>query len=189
MSETKSAKTKLKIIEAGIQILTQNPSASMEEIANSIDLNRRTLHRYFNGKSDLLEEITQYASTVCLQSTKDCISSSVDPFEQLKAMFYSDIKSGRRFQFLYAFHASPSNIEEESEVYKEMMELFRNVLKQLRNSGIFPPETSIKWIENFYISTITAAVTTITSGISAEDEIADLAWTSFSHGIIGKDRK
>ena len=157
----------------------------MEEIATSIGLNRRTLHRYFNGKSGLLDEIAQYACTICYQSTRNCIASHKQPEKQLKAMFYSDVNSGLKFQFLYSFYTSSDSMTETSKDYTEMMKLFRNVLNTLFSQGFFSPETTLKWAENFYFSTIQAAITSITIDNGTEaTTIMDMAWSSFINGIV-----
>ncbi|GAB2935512.1 TetR/AcrR family transcriptional regulator [Micromonospora polyrhachis] len=52
------ARTRQAIIEAAIEVLGQNPAASLGEIAVAADVGRTTLHRYFPERSDLLAAIS-----------------------------------------------------------------------------------------------------------------------------------
>lgn len=181
--------TRSKIISAAIQVISNRPTASIEEISESIGLNRRTVHRYFKGKSDLIEAITHHACMICLTNAKDSLNSSNNSIDQLRAMFISDIQSGKRFRFLYNFHSDINNVEERSPEFKEMMTLFRNLLKSIHSSKQLSPNLTLKWVESLYFSTIDAAIRLILEVNSSEDEIIEMAWMSYLNAIINPEIK
>ncbi|MBS2212890.1 TetR/AcrR family transcriptional regulator [Carboxylicivirga mesophila] len=178
--------TKTKIITGAIDIFSKNPSASIEEIGASIHLSRRTLHRYFSSKSDLIAEITAYASNFCLHKTKLAVKSSEDPIDQLKTMFYNDIESGSRYRFLYTYRDSMEDLEATSADFQEMMHLFRKLLQTLQNRKQLEPIYTLEWIEKLYFSTINAAIDLIQTKQSNEQEIVKMAWTSYYNSILKK---
>ena len=180
------SKTKNKILSAAIKVFSKSPAASMENIAESVNLNRRTLHRYFSSKSELIKEIIDYASFLCLQKTIEAIQSSTDPVEQLKTMFLSDIESGYQFRFLYHYKDGYKGMESESSNFKQMMKLFKDLLKTLQKNQNFNSELSIDWIESFYFSTIDAAINLIEDDELNMQKINEMAWTSYSKAIITK---
>lgn len=175
--------TKTKILSAAIKIFSSDPTASMEEIAESINLSRRTLHRYFSGKSELITEIIAYASSLCLQKTKASLQSSIDPINQLNAMFLSDIECGYQFRFLYKYRDSHQGMEEESNDFKEMMLLFRDLLKNIQDNNLSCPQLTLDWIESLYFSTIDAAINLIIHDNSREKKIIEMAWRSYFNAI------
>lgn len=181
--------TKTKILSAAIKVFSRNPAAPMEEIAESINLSRRTLHRYFSGKSELIKEIIDYASSLCLQKTKDSIQSSTEPINQLNTMFLSDIESGYQFRFLYNYRDGYQGMEEESLDVREMMQIFRALLKKLQTSNLLNPLLTLDWVERFYFSTIDAAINLILEDKSKEKEIIEMAWLSYLNAIIILSRK
>lgn len=181
--------TKTKIISAAIEVFSRNTTASMEEIAESINLSRRTLHRYFSGKSELINEIITYASSLCLKKTKDSIQSSSDPIYQLKSMFLSDIESGYQFRFLYSYRNGYQGMEEESADFREMMQIFRDLLKKSQTHNLLNPLLTLDWIERFYLSIIDAAINLILEDESKEKEIIEMAWISYLNAIIIPSRK
>ncbi|MFT7898960.1 TetR/AcrR family transcriptional regulator [Tenacibaculum ascidiaceicola] len=175
--------TKTKIISAAIKAFSKDPNASMEEIAESINLSRRTLHRYFKGKSELIEEIIDYASNLCLQKTKESIESSTDPKIQLYTMFLCDIKSGYQFRFLYHYRDNYKGMENESSNFKEMMQTFRDLLKKLKTIDLFNSQLTMDWIESLYFSTIDAAINLILEDESRTQEITEMAWISYFNAV------
>ncbi|WP_028887656.1 TetR/AcrR family transcriptional regulator [Tenacibaculum ovolyticum] len=175
--------TKIKIISAAIKVFSKNPTASIEDIAESINLNRRTLHRHFNGKSALIEEIITYASSLCLKKTEDSIKSSSDSVYQLKSMFFSDIESGCQFRFLYTYRNGYQGMEEESLDFRKMMQIFRDLLETLKNNSSFNPRLTLDWIESLYFSTIDAAINLILEDESKLQEIVEMAWVSYFNAI------
>ncbi|WP_026932617.1 TetR/AcrR family transcriptional regulator [Christiangramia echinicola] len=181
--------TKTKIISAAIEVFSINPTASMEAIAESINLSRRTLHRYFSGKSELIEEIITYASSHCLKKTKDSIQSSSDPIYQLKSMFLSDIESGYQFRFLYSYRNGYQGMEEESVDFREMMQIFRDLLKKHQTYNLLNPLLTLDWIERFYLSIIDAAINLILEDETKEKEIIEMAWVSYLNAILIPSKK
>lgn len=180
--------TKTKIISAAIEVFSRNHMASIEEIAESIDLNRRTLHRYFNGKSELIEEIIDYASSLCLQKTKDSIQSSNDPIHQLKSMFLSDIESGHQFRFLYNYRSGFQGMEKESKDFAEMMLLFRDLLETIQSNHFFYSRLTMDWIESLYFSTIDAAINLIIADCSKKELVSEMALTSYLNAVIKQSK-
>jgi TetR/AcrR family transcriptional repressor of lfrA len=51
------ARTRQAIVSAAIEVLGQNPAASLSEIAAAADVGRTTLHRYFPERSDLIRAV------------------------------------------------------------------------------------------------------------------------------------
>ncbi|WP_299157814.1 TetR/AcrR family transcriptional regulator [uncultured Tenacibaculum sp.] len=175
--------TKAKILLAAIKAFSKSPNASMEEIAESINLSRRTLHRYFSGKSELITEIINYASTLCLEKTKEAVKSSINPINQLNTMFLSDIESGYQFRFLYSYRDGLQGMEKESSDFREMMQIFRHLLKTLKNIDLINSKITIDWIESLYFSTIDSAINLILEDDSRMQEIAEMAWLSYFNAI------
>ncbi|MCJ8167046.1 TetR/AcrR family transcriptional regulator [Pontibacter sp. E15-1] len=178
--------TKGKIISAAIKAFSRNPSAPMEEIAESINLSRRTLHRYFSTRSELITDIVKHASNICLLKTKESIQSSDYPINQLKAMFLSDIESGYQFRFLYKYRDNYQGMEEESKEFEEMMQIFRELLKTLQVNKLVHPQLTLDWIERLYFSTIDAAINLIIEDYSKQQEVSEMAWISYFNAVIGQ---
>jgi AcrR family transcriptional regulator len=92
--------TQQKIIDAAISVLNENFSATFEDIAVSCGMNRRTLHRYFKNRNELLEACNKNMMEAWeLAAIKAC-NSSEDPLIQLEHLLYTGIDSGTKYAFL-----------------------------------------------------------------------------------------
>tara|TARA_R110001583_G_scaffold184331_1_gene343637 strand:- start:326 stop:592 length:267 start_codon:yes stop_codon:yes gene_type:complete len=80
-------------------------------------------------------------------------------------------------------------MEEESLDFREMMQIFRVLLKKLQTNNLLNPLLTLDWIERFYLSIIDAAINLILEDESKEKEIIKMAWISYFNAIIIPSRK
>jgi TetR/AcrR family transcriptional repressor of lfrA len=55
------ARTRQAILDAAVEVLARNPSASLGDVAVAADVGRTTLHRYFPERSDLITALHELA--------------------------------------------------------------------------------------------------------------------------------
>jgi TetR/AcrR family transcriptional repressor of lfrA len=55
------ARTRQAILDAAVEVLARNPSASLGDVAVAADVGRTTLHRYFPERSDLIAALQELA--------------------------------------------------------------------------------------------------------------------------------
>ncbi|MTI31658.1 TetR/AcrR family transcriptional regulator [Xanthovirga aplysinae] len=176
--------TREKIINAAIETLGRKPSATMEEIADETGLNRRTLHRYFKGRSDLIEAIIEHTAAICFSNLQHALKVSDDPLQQLKAMFLNDIKCGYQFRFLHGFNEEiENNKKSASPEYAEMMKSFRKLLEMLVQRKLTSPNLTLDWIEKLYFSMVETAIKAIMEEDYEADKWHEMAWLSYWNAI------
>jgi AcrR family transcriptional regulator len=175
--------TKNKILQSAIFIWGQDFTASLEDIANHLGISRRTLHRHFSGREDLVHSVYNVLLEAYLLSVKQIIKSKSDGVETLKALFANDMENAERYllfshiQKLYFF-----NDAKEQEADEELRHIYISLFQQLINNNKIADGISIKWLELFYSSIIESVIKGIKSGLKKED-FMDMAWTSFWNGI------
>ncbi|WP_410652525.1 TetR/AcrR family transcriptional regulator [Amycolatopsis sp. cmx-4-54] len=64
------ARTRRAILDAAIETLTKQPSATLADIAAAANVGRTTVHRYFAERSDLIDAISHDALDKISQSTQ-----------------------------------------------------------------------------------------------------------------------
>lgn len=187
--------TQQKIIEAAISVLNDNFSATLEDIAINCGLNRRTIHRYFKNRNELLEACNKNMMEAWeLAAIKAC-DSSEDPLVQLEHLLYAGIDSGTKYAFLIKLNdngkASSVKYEnEQSEAYFKRRDQLFDAIKELQKQQMVDDEFPLPWIRILFTSVITATITAFRSGDIAQNEVKKLAWYSFSRSIgIQLDKK
>ena len=176
-------KTQKKILDAAFTVLAQDFSAPLDKIAETAGVTRMTLHRYYNGRSALLEATVLEMIRQSNQIIDDALTQHEQPREQLRAIVMQASQMGERFHFL--MHASEEIAYDTLEplvqgLDNRMIELF----DALRAEGLIRKEVPNAWILHLYGGIMTAVWSASHSGSVAPREIPKLAWDSFAHGFF-----
>lgn len=180
--------TQQKIIEAAISVLNDDFSATLEDIAIHCSLNRRTLHRYFKSRNELLEACNKNMMEAWeLAAIKAC-NSSEDPLVQLEHLLYAGIDSGTKYAFLIKLNdngtSSSTRYEsEQSAAYFKRRDQLFDAIQKLQKQKVIDDRFPLPWIRILFTSVITATIMAFRSGDIAQNEVKKLAWYSFSRSI------
>lgn len=178
--------TKGKIIESAISVLNKDETASIEQIAIAAGVTRRTIHRYFKDRLNLIEHCKENMLAVCNEKMTSPFKSSADPVTQIEYMLYAAIEVGNQYCFLKKLyqHTDYSEIKKnsESEYENVRLEWFR-LIENLQYNGKIDAELTIGWIYNLFGGIIETAVISVQSGNITLNEVKKFAWISFKGGI------
>ncbi|PWN63978.1 TetR/AcrR family transcriptional regulator [Chryseobacterium viscerum] len=176
--------TQQRIIDTAIIVLNENFSATIEEIAAGCNLNRRTLHRYFKSRNELLEACNKNMMTAWEETAIKACNSSTNPIIQLENLLYAGIDSGTKYAFLIKLNEVEPTYEVEisKDYLKARNGLFDAILK-LQKEQLIDSQLPLPWIRILFTSVITATITAYRSGDIAPNEVKKLAWGSFSRSI------
>jgi len=179
--------TERKIIDATVLCLNMNEKASIDEIANHIGINRRTIHRHFKDRENLLQCCLQQMMAKCNHAMNDAYKSSVDPIKQVEAMFYAAFAIGNEYFFvkkLYNRSSYGQALKNESFDYESVKEKWFKLIAGLQNCGVIKNSIPISWIYNLFGGMIDIAIQAQATGDVSVNDIKSLAWKSFQ-GSIG----
>lgn len=178
MSETKN-----KILQAAITIWGKELTASLDDIASHAGISRRTLHRHYSGKDDLMNSVINFIIEEYLSQIKIILQDSSTNKDKLKAFFRYDIDSGSKYMvFCQLRKTNYVDKESENENLKELYDIFFSMFKELKKENKINNTTPLQWLETFYSIVVETALRSIDKGLSKED-CTNLAWTSFWNGI------
>lgn len=177
------SETKLKILQSAIEVWGGNINAPLDDIANYINISRRTLHRHYAGRDDLINSVFNHIITEYLIQTKSIIKSAKSNEDKLQSFLYFDINSGSRYMIFCELRKSDyKEIESQNTNFKELYSLYIGLFKELKNEQKINDHLSIEWIEIFYSTIIESTLKAIESGLNKE-ECLNMAWSSFWQGI------
>jgi AcrR family transcriptional regulator len=181
--------TKDKIIDAAVFCLNVNENASIDEIANYLGLSRRTIHRHFKDRENLLQCCLQEMMTKCNKTMSDAYESSANPIEQVEAMFYAALSIGNEYFFVKKLFNRSSYgqvLKNERLGYESVKEKWFRLIAGLQDSGVINKSIPISWVYNLFGGMIDIAIQAQASGDVAINDIKSLSWRSFlgSIGIV-----
>ena len=176
-----------KIIETAIVVLNEDFSATVEDIATNCGLNRRTLHRYFKSRQELLEACYSTMMAEWKDAAKQAFDEAGTPLLQLEQLLYAGINSGTKYTFLTKLmevesFSSSAQTEKNDDYLKMRNELFGSI-QTLQKEGLIEETLPIAWIRMLFTSIVTATVMASRSGDIAPNDVKRLAWYSFRKSI------
>ncbi len=167
------------ICSAGLEVLSRNPGASLNEIAIRAGVGRATLHRHFASRDDLMRELALMA----LDETDRAIETiplDLDATSGLMAMFEALVPLGARFGFL-------ANVAvDEPEVvrrYAAQVDGLSSLVDDLRSQGQIAVAIPQRWAIELINGLIWMSWSLVQRGEVAPRAAAELATRTALRGL------
>lgn len=180
--------TKQKITEAAIDIFNEDFSAPLETVAEKAEVTRRTLHRYFKDRNDLLAACQHMMQESCRASIVAVYTQYNEPLERFEHMLYAAIDCGVKFSFLHKLHNNAHHEHSGSNKncfeYDRTFNKFKSTILDLEEKGLLTGGLTTEWVEMLCAGIVTAAINAEKTGNVARTNIKKFAWYSLSKGIL-----
>lgn len=181
------SETKDRIVQAAIAVFNQDFSAPLQKVADKADVTRRTLHRYFKDREELVALCEYEMEISCKKAMIVAIKSSNDPLTRLKNILYAGVDCGAKYSFFYKLHQQEDydhNVnKKDCADYDFIFESFRCTIQQLQKEGIVNKSMTVQWIQHLHAGIINSSVNAASFDGSDQQTIKNFAWRSFIKGI------
>ena len=179
--------TKQAIIDSAILVFNEDLSAPLEKIAEKAGVTRRTLHRYFKDRKELMEYCECTVQKACQQANIQAYHASDDLLEKLENMFRAGMSCGIKYTFLHKLHHLHDHQHNQNSRncsdYDSTFELWHNHITLLQNKKMISADLSVEWIQAFFRGVISASAQSHSPGKPLSEQVLKSAWFSFSKGI------
>ena len=183
MSQIRETKTKNVLIESAIEILSDDPSSNLDNIAVKSDVSRRTLHRHFVSREAMIRACAQEIMSVILEDLKKASEINGTALDRLRRMLDDDVAKGKQFEFCQKF-SEYFKEEKIQKKFKEMEELFYSLLDELKWDGTIDSSLSNEWLSYLWMGIIRSTNQALREGVIAPKRANDLAWSAFAKGVL-----
>lgn len=179
--------TKKRIIDAAIIVFNNDPSGTLDMVADKAEVTPRTLYRYFKDRKILLEACRQEMALTCKAAMNAAFEASTVPLKQLELTLYAGIDCGSKYAFFDKTHQrsdyQPSAGNEENREYDDINSRWLALIIALQKQDIITSELTPEWIYELFSGMINTTLRSISSGNVAPNNIKKFAWYSFSKSI------
>jgi AcrR family transcriptional regulator len=179
--------TEQTIVEAAILVFNEDYSAPLEKVAERAGVTRRTLHRYFTGREELLACCAREMQRSCREALTQAFVSSLDPVVQLEHMLYAGIDCGAKYAFFTKLHTRsehhhmPGQAADCAE-YDALQARCRALITRLQAEGRISAHLSPEWVLLLLSGVVKTTIEARASG-TVGAHIQQFAWFSFSKGV------
>lgn len=179
--------TRQTIVDSAIFIFNEDLSAPLEKVAENANVTRRTLHRYFKDRKELLQSCKEEMQRSCRLAISLAKERSEDPSEQLEHLLYASIDCGVKFAFLHKLHNLHDHAHDSTNKdcvrFDHTFDKIRTCIELLQERGKISNELSLDWISIFFPGIVTTAVQSVAQRKGDSEQLKKFAWYSFSKGI------
>lgn len=173
-----------KILKAAITLWSKDTNTSLDDIAKHIGISRRTLHRHYQGRKDLVKKVMEHLIKTYLKSIEELLSQKdVNIESKIKKLFFNDIKSADRYLVYRNLRKSElPDFDTKNMDVQRLLNLYHSIFNEFKKSGLIAEIHTVEWLEAFYSSVIEAAIKMIKYK-NEDEEYMFIAWKSFWNGI------
>ena len=139
------------IAEAGYKLFSKRGfrSTSVEEVAQFLKIDKRTLYNYLEKKEDLLYIVFYHYLPILTEAVLAKVNQASDPREKLKIAINTDLELTSKYQnFVMLVSRELRYLDKESirstlKLIKRNFQIFENILKEGIESGVFKSHNPI----------------------------------------------
>lgn len=150
--------TKNKLISAAIETWSKDPNASLDEISLNSGISRRTLHRHFDGRNELLATVLNRLVNEYLETIEQITDQNEPVQTRLHKLFINDVTTSDKY-FLYKNLSSnqSSNHNELKTKLQTLYSMYHLTFYNLMEEQLIRPYSK-EWLESFYSACVQATV-------------------------------
>lgn len=165
------------IIQAGFELLSGHPSASLNDIARKAGVGRATLHRHFAGREDLIRSLALQALQDMDEVVERALANATSYTEAVWLTLKTLVPLGARYGFLLSEAASDPAIEAE---YERQAGAMSELVSEAVAEGGLDASIPVSWYVRSFDALLIAAWEAVNDQELTPDQATDLAWKTFT---------
>lgn len=144
------------ILEAAERVLSADPTASIEQIAEAAGVARTTVHRRFANRQALLDALAETAVEQLHAAIDAARPETTPPLVALYQATANVLRTKISWRFALDQPAAPGSAAADGQ--QRMVQRCLELLRRLRDQGVIDAETDLDWTRRVYYSLIGEAL-------------------------------
>ncbi|MFJ5262531.1 TetR/AcrR family transcriptional regulator [Streptomyces sp. NPDC088387] len=169
------------ILEAAERLLSVNPGATMEQIAEAAGVARTTVHRRFASREALITALAAWATQRFYEAVDSARPETSPPAVALYQVTANVLRV--KIGWAFAMDALPADAPEIARVHAEVLSRCGDLFERARDAGLLRPDTDLEWARGVYYALIHEAASQAPDTDAAVDTLATRVIDTLLHGV------
>jgi AcrR family transcriptional regulator len=157
------------ILDAAIEVLSERPAASMEEIATAAGLARQTVYAHFPSREALLQAVGDRALEETVAAIDAAEPSKGPAVEALDRLVSASWQTLERYPLLMNLRA-PLTPDQEHALHGPILERLERLIERGQRAGDFDRRLSPAWLLAAFLGLAHAAAEEVAAGRLSTEE-------------------
>ncbi|MGH3059607.1 MAG: TetR/AcrR family transcriptional regulator [Gaiellaceae bacterium] len=165
------------ILDAAIEVLSERPAASVEEIAGAAGVARQTVYAHYPSREALLQAVVDRALAETVAAIDAAEPDEGPPVEALERLVSASWRTLERYPVLMDLRA-PLTPEEEHALHGPILERLERLIGRGQRAGDFDRRLAPAWLLAAFLGLAHAAAQEVAAGRLSAEEASDALRTS-----------
>lgn len=180
--DARIVKSRRALLDAGMELLLQNPGVSLSQIASHAGVGRATLYRHFETRDELIQALAIESLETIEQSLHPEILQCSSARSQIELVFNALMPLGNRYHFLVNLWNIAAEDPEVMKTYQQQAEQTGQMIEWAKQEGSIAEEVSTEWIVFCIDSLLFSGWQLIANGTHSAEQASALAIRTLFHG-------
>jgi AcrR family transcriptional regulator len=158
------------ILDAAVELLSERPDASMEDIAGAAGVSRQTVYAHYSSREALLDAVSDRAMAQAVAAIDEAQPEQGPPAVALERLVAASWRTvGRHARLLDSMHGQRSP-EELHALHAPILARLERLVRRGKRAGVFDRRQPTTWLLSTVLSLSHGAAAEVRAGrMSAED--------------------
>lgn len=147
-----TARTVQAILEAAERVLSTQPTATMEQIADAAGVSRTTVHRRFATRETLIDALTTWAAQRFHQAVNSARPGTTPPAVALHQVTANVLRVKSDWGF--AMDRTPPDDPEVARIHADVLGQCDRLFQRAQAAGLIHQDTDLEWARRVYYALI-----------------------------------
>lgn len=169
--DARASRSRRALLDASRDLLLQNPSASLRDVASHAGVGRATLYRHFDSREALISAIAVDSFEATQAAVQPVLDQGLNAEKTLKGIIAAIVPMATQYHFLLSLWNIAANDPDVMAIYNQQLSSLFSLVETAKAEGSINTALNSRWIVTTIDSLIYSAWWMLGQGEMTQEEV------------------